>query len=270
MPTTMNYPRPIRKKTKKSRLVTLILLFVFVGLAVFSGKVGEVSKNILNSVALPFWEAKVSTADRSSYLGALFRSRISQADEIKRLKEELLLAQLNLKGLEFIAEENRNLKTLLNREDLQDTVSASVLARPPQIPYDTFIIDIGKRHGLAGGEKVFFENVLIGVVEEVFNKNSKVRILSSSGVETGAFIERVNLPVVAVGRGGGNFEINLPQESEVEIGDFLVVPGSPQKLLGQIEEIEQTQAGAFKRVLLRFPINLSEIRWVAVEMLADN
>lgn len=266
---TMNYLRPADKRPKRATKFVIVVVFLVLIAFFFSGAIGSLGKNFLNSLGFPVWKAGLASSEKFYFLGSFFNSRIKQAEEIRILKDELLLANLNLKEFESMVEENRNLKALLNREDNQEAISASVLVRPPQSLYDIFIIDIGRRHGLVGGEKVFVENVLLGFVDEVFNKTSKVKIVSSPGFEISAFIERVNLPVVVVGRGGGNFQASLPQEVEVEVGDFLVVPGLPQKLLGQIEEVEQTETGSFKKILFRLPVNLSEIRWVAVEIGAD-
>lgn len=262
---TMNYrPRNDRKKKRifwlSGFLILAVLLIYF-----FSNPIKNLLSGTLNFTAYPFWKAQVSAVEKSFYLKSFLNSRIKQAEELRLAKEELLKIELKLKEFAILEEENRNLKTLLGREDFEETISALVLVRPPEVFYDVFVIDLGARDGISGGEKVFFENILLGYVEKVFSKTSQVKLLSSSGVETSAFIERINLPVNVFGRGGGNFEATVPQDVQVEIGDFLVIPGLPQKLLGQVEELEQRPAGAFKRILFKFPVNISEIRWVALE-----
>ncbi|TSC61167.1 MAG: Uncharacterized protein G01um1014107_93 [Parcubacteria group bacterium Gr01-1014_107] len=260
----MNYHLRSDRKFKKSWLALLILIAIIFVLTI-SSPVQSLLGSTLQYVGYPFWQAKVFVSQRASYLGALWHSRLKLAEDNKLLRKELTKLNLALKEKSLIEEENRNLKTLLERGALKEGIPALVLARPPQTFYDVLIIDVGRDAELQGGEIVYSESVVLGRVEEIYAKTAKVKLYSSSAMETQAFVGRVHLPVLVKGRGGGNFEARLPQEAPIEEGDFVTIVGDPTRLLGQVEAIEGSPTGSFKRILLRYPINLSEIQWVAVE-----
>lgn len=263
----MNYLRRDDRKSKSKKvfltliITTLVIIIVFI----FSNNVTNFFSRSLNFLAYPIWQIKNSASVNDFYLTAFFRSRVRLAEEVKDLKEKLLKTELELKGLELAIQENQSLKEILDRADLSLFTPALVLVRPPQASYDSFIIDLGIEDGVSTGRKVFFESVLLGEIVEVFDKTSKVKLYSSSGIETQAFIERIDLAVKAKGKGGGNFAAEVPKDALVEVGDYLIVLGSSQKLLGQVEEIENEPTKSFKKLLFRYPVNLTSIKWVTVE-----
>jgi rod shape-determining protein MreC len=261
----MNYHLRSDRKFRKIWLIPVIIIAIILFL-IISSPLQRALGGTLNYLSYPFWKAKATFSNRVSHGEALWRSRLSLVEDNKALRKELARLELNLETLPFLEEENKNLKALLDRGALHENLPALVLARPPQTFYDVLIIDVGKNSGLEGGEIVYFESIVLGEVEEVNAKTSKVRLYSSSGVETEAFVERIDLPVLVTGRGGGNFKARLPQESPIEEGDFLTIVGNPNRLLGQVEAIEANPKDSFKRILLRYPVNLSEIQWLAVEI----
>jgi len=198
---------------------------------------------------------------------AFVKSRESMIKENQELKKKLMESEFQKADIEILTIENKQLRNLLDRQEMPKTLPAFILVRPPQTLYDVLIIDIGKNKGLKSGERVLFRNILLGEIIEVFEKTASVKLLSSGGFETEAYIERINLPVKIIGKGSGNFESKLPKDAEVEIGDFLIIPGDRGKLLGQVEEIERNPASSFIKIFFRLPLNLQEIRWVSVEIL---
>ena len=68
------------------------------------------------------------------------------------------------------------------------------------------------------------ENVVLGEVAEVYETSSKVRLYSSSGEQVTVFIGGEAIMAEAKGIGGGNFEIELPQNVDVFIGDSIYIP----------------------------------------------
>lgn len=263
----MNYHHKSKTKSKKllySSLLTIVGLFFLYS---FSVPVESFLKKSFQDIAYPFWKSKAFVSDRFFVLGSFFKSRGSIIEENEELKRKLMAFEIESNNLDLLRKENNQLRDLLNRGEDKEVLPAFILSRPPQMPYDIFLIDIGQNSNLKGGEDVYFKNIILGKVIKVFEKTAQVRISSSGGLETDAFIERLNLPVKVTGKGNGNFESKLPQEVDVEIGDVLIVPGEHGKLLGQIEEVERNPSSSFIKILLRLPVNLSEIRWVSVQIL---
>lgn len=259
----MSYLRKNNNKFRKVLIWALIIIFMLFILS-FTGA-GKLFGGVMHYVGYPFWKAKSFVFERSYFITGVWQSRLNMAEENLMLKEELLIANLKLKGKELLEAEIRDLNALLNREDLSRVKPVMVLSNPPQTAYDFLIVQGGKDIGLKGGEKIFFESVILGEVEEVFQKTARIKTFSSGGVKTEGFVERSGLPVTLYGKGGGNFESRLPQEVDIEEGDFVIIPGIANRFIGQVESIESNPTDSFKTVFLRYPLNLSTVRWVAVE-----
>ena len=263
----MNYLRRSDRSRKKvvflvGALILIIILFLL------SSQINSFSSKVLQEIAFPFWKTKVFITDKSYILKAFLSSRLNLVEENKNLKNSIEKNKIKLIERDLLLEENKNLKTALGRNQEESNLPGLVLAKPPQTIYDVLIIDLGERDGIQVGEKVFFENIILGEIIEVSRMTSKVRLYSGGNMETDALIGRLNLPVKVLGRGNGNFEIRLPQDLSVEVGDF-VLASQGSNILGQIEEIEEISTSAFKRIFFRFPLNLSELRWISVQK-ADN
>src|SRR3989304_2204585 len=96
----------------------------------------------------------------------------------------------------------------------QQAVVARVISKPPRSFYDTLVVDAGSKEGIQVGEKVLYgDNIMIGEIAEVFEKTSKVRLFSSSGEVIDVTIGKRAVPALAVGIGGGNFEIQIPRDT---------------------------------------------------------
>jgi len=260
----MNYRRKNNRNYKKTVLFSISVILLIIILSIFSKPLRNVLSNVAGGVAYPFWKTKVYAENKFSTLNALIKSRENLVKTNIELKEELLRRKAKSFDSSILEEENKTFRAILGRTEATSTIPAFILARPPLTGYDVFIVDIGENSAVEIGNEVFFENILLGEVTEVLAQTSKIRLLSSGGVETGAFLGSQNLPIKMTGRGGGNLVGSVSQEVKVEIGDLVVVSGERNKILGKVEEIERGPASSFKKVYTRLPINLSEIRWVSV------
>lgn len=158
-----------------------------------------------------------------------------------------------------------NLSPVLDRRTENGAIVASVLAYPPQTPYDIIIIDAGSNDSVEAGSKVFLpEGPMLGRVSEVFPNQAKVKLFSASGEETGAVLERNNVPITLIGRGGGNFKFSLPRDMAVEIGDRIVSRDIGAHLLAIVEDINVKPTDSFKKILAKSPTNIFTLRFVFV------
>ena len=94
--------------------------------------------------------------------------------------------------------------------------------------------------------------------------SSKVKLYSSSGNIVEVIIGEEAIRVDALGYGAGNFEIKLPRNSGVSIGDTVYLPNIFPRVLGMIEEIDDNPNDAFERVLFKSPINPFTLRFVEI------
>ena len=112
------------------------------------------------------------------------RAKSALESENSALREEIAELKFNLTGFTDISEENAQLKEILGRVGSREVVLAVVLAKPGQSPYDTLVIDMGSRDGIADGARVFaYGDVLIGNINKVMPK--------SSIISGGMFTERL-------------------------------------------------------------------------------
>ena len=115
--------------------------------------------SLFNIVSRPIWKTENVVISESYGTAGYFMSKRLLLEENDRLKNDNeSLKNENLK-LNIIENENNELKKILNRTINKDkTVIASVLQKPPSIPYDNLIIDIGENEGIIKGDKVVIEN----------------------------------------------------------------------------------------------------------------
>lgn len=261
----MNYPlrssnyddrqKQARKKVWLTVIIIIILLLIL--------SLGPV-RNIIFSTASPIW--KFRNYILNSNLAEYFKFKQTLIDDKLVLEQKLFLAGNLLAVNNTLQTENDNLKDLLGRKNIKlNTILAAILVKPPQIPYDSLIIDIGTDNNILVGDKVIANaNVYIGEVAEVYPSSAKVTLYSSPGQKLSVLLGTNSVTAEAVGVGGGNFNIQLPKEVEVKEGDVIVIPSITANVFGIVEKINSTETDSFQTVLFKSPVNISELNLVEV------
>lgn len=190
----------------------------------------------------------------------LARKNSELENRIKELKPAALL-------IETLRNENNELKGLLNRSERDDTILASVLAKPSVSLYDTFIIDVGETDNILKGDFVLvYGDFIVGTITEVYRRTSLVTLFSSGGRKTDVTLGDEHLLVSALGRGGGNFVTQLPRGVEVLVDDIVILPNISTQIFGVVEQVLFTPADQFQTILFKNPINMAEVTWVEVRL----
>ncbi len=165
----------------------------------------------------------------------------------------------------FLKSEDGSDQNILVGSDSQKFLTASVIFRPPQTPYDMLIIDSGSNQGIKEGmQAIVFGNILLGYVAEVFPDTSKIKLISSFHEETNVVLESSNIPAIAVGLGGENFEIILPRPISVNLGERIIKLGNQPLLVGIVEKIENQNADPFQKIIFRLPLNIQYLKSVSL------
>jgi cell shape-determining protein MreC len=214
-------------------------------------------------LAKPFWAAgnSLTAIIHSGFLS----SRSSLMRENQELRDALLDARLQLLTLSAINKENAELKALLSRSAGENLLAASVLARPPFSPYDTFIIDVGSALGVRIGDLALAaDHHLIGEVSEVGPNFAKVKLFSSPGSQVEIVIGDQGIETVAVGQGGGAFLTRLPKGVVVKVGDPVIFPSLHSRIYGFVESVEEAETDTFQNVYFRSPVNVAEINYIGL------
>jgi cell shape-determining protein MreC len=253
-----------RRKEKKTKLVVLsIILVSFVCLGFFSPIISWLSAGSQN-VAVPFWKVGGFIGDMTTPVTSYFSSKTSLSAQNKELQFQVDSMVAKLADRDLLRNENQQLKNTLGRTILNKRIFAVVLSKPGQAPYDMLIVDAGKKENVVVGQKVLFENVLIGEVSEVFSNSSKVVLYSSSERTFPVFVGEKALEAQAVGRGGGNYEVKMPRNSGTAIGDTIYVPHIQPRVLGTVEKIESGPKDVFELLLFKSPVNFNTLRFVEI------
>lgn len=257
-----------------SRLIIYIVGIVVVLIVISQLLVPHFLPAVWSSVARPFWRMEFSIASGSLQSpGALLA-------ENEALKRQLAEDGVRLSTIQAIEAENEELKMLLGRDPLTSTSTASikakpakrilaaVLVRPPAGPYDELVLDGGSDLGFAKGDKVYAPgDVLIGTVSDVLGATSKVVLFSSPGERYQVLIGSDKSPATAVGRGGGEYQAELPRDAKVAENDFVLAPSIGDMPFGIVNSVITDPARAFETVLFSPPVNVYELRWVLVDTL---
>ncbi len=237
-------------------ILLVVTIFVF-GAVIFSVADGAVLR-----IFSPIWSGEHAIGRGLNNMVASFKSKDDLIKENQILKNKIVSDQMLFASSQTINSSGRAAK---------QGIDASILVRPPETPYDILVIDVGSDDGVAIGQSVTLtlqeENAVgpkVGEITEVFKKNSKVRLYSATGQKTNAVLERNSVPVVLVGRGGGNFEFTLPRESEIKAGDKILSTDITRALVGVVKDIEVSPTDSFKLVLVVSAINIYKENFVTV------
>lgn len=202
-------------------------------------------------------------------------SRAELLAENERLNRELATANIRLESVQAIELENSDLRTILGKVSTSTGdryILGAVLKRPPAAPFDELIIDLGSRDGAKIGALVYAPGpVIIGRVEDVLLRTSKVILFSSPKEKHEVFIGQGRASATAIGRGGGQYYAELPRDVVVSEGDAVISSDLSNRLFGKVSSIENDAAQPFETIYFGPPVNVFEIKWVLLDMnLVDN
>ena len=231
--------------------VILIALTLWLAPAFFPG--------LFMAVARPFWRAEFSMQS-----GALESpgQLLSESESLKRELSDLRLSIAST-SVEATLQENIGLRAMLGRASTTPVILAAVLSRPPFMPYDELIIDRGSDDGIGSGTLVYSpEMVLIGRVSGLYPQTSAVTLFTSPGQKYNVFIGSSDLPAVAVGRGGGQYQAQIPHGSAIAAGDIVRDPSLDDKEFGIVVSVTADPSDPFDRALFAPPVNVYRLRWV--------
>jgi cell shape-determining protein MreC len=237
--------------------------------------------SIFTTIARPFWRMEFSVGSGS------LESPQTLLAENESLKTQLAALNVQQQSVQAVANDNSELLALLGRTDasavststaqdasstpisylksLPGRILAAVLVRPPQAAYDELIIDIGADHGITLGSKVYAPgNILIGSTTDILGQTSKVKLFSSPGETYSVLIGSSRIPATAVGRGGGQYQAEVPQASKINQGDTVSDSSISDAPFGIVSAVLANPADPFETVLFAPSVNIYQLRWVLV------
>ncbi len=166
---------------------------------------------------------------------------------------------------EVIDERNR-IYERFGRDTATTGILARIVAAPSRSPYDVVLIDAGANDEIEVGDEVWFDTTLmLGTVEGVSSHTARARLFSSPGTETQVTVGTTTEALfTALGSGGGAFEVSVPKDISVAVGDALMLPSEGHGALGFVREVVAHDADSFQTVRATLPVNLFETREVLI------
>ncbi len=249
-----------RKRNARRKVLWVVIILLIIVVIMITRPI----RNTLFTVASPIWKLESGILNSSFF--DYFKSKQSLINERVVMEQKLFMAGSLMAENEILRNENETLKDLLGRKEIiQNTVLAAIIVKPPQTPYDMLTVDIGEDNNVQIGDKVIANaNVYIGEVSEVYPHSAKIILYSTPGHHLPVMLGLDSVSVEAVGMGGGNFNIFLPREVEVQEGDVIVVPSITPNVFGIVEKVNFKETDSFQTVLFKSPVNISELSLVEI------
>ncbi len=227
--------------------------------------VGFVWYNQLSSLALglarPVWRV----------VGAFGAQASTASTEVN---QELAKLRGRLLDYDALRAEQISLRAVLGHYDSPaKIVAAKILSHPWRSPYDILLVDTGTENvvgrSLVVGNEVFVDNaVALGQVVAVADTTAKVKLFSAGGSELPVIVGPNRLPVIARGRGGGNFRAELPRAVAVSVGDAVrTIRGGRDLAVGAVGAVDKIPGASLQTIYFRYPFNLNELTLVEIQTL---
>ncbi|MCK4918630.1 MAG: rod shape-determining protein MreC [Candidatus Pacebacteria bacterium] len=238
--------------------ILIILLFVF-GFFSFLNKP-------LSYIVNPLGDLKSNSIELFEDFFSFLNSKKTLVKENKLLKEELFENRLILTNTEILKEENIALKSILGRtEQTSKTILTNVILKPGLSVYNSLVLDVGSNYEIKIGNKVLAgDNIIIGEIEEVYPKTSKVKLYAFPNDRLEVVVGFDKIPAMAEGKGDGIFKIKLPQGTNISEGDVITLPEEDLKILAIVEDIIINPEDPFETILAKSPVNFFKLRWVQI------
>jgi cell shape-determining protein MreC len=142
-------------------------------------------------------------------------------------------------------------------------IIASVISAPPVSPYDTLVLALGERGGVALGQEAFGAGgVPLGIVSSVLADFSRVTLFSAPNMSTRGWIGNSNLPIEILGAGGGALRATLARAAGVAVGDTVFAPGPGALPIGSVIRIDSDPSSPSVTFFIQPALNLFSVTWV--------
>ena len=195
-------------------------------------------------------------------------------NELEQRNDSLLAESFALREVE---QENQRLRQLLNfaqtRPGLElrgAQIVAGRIGSESSNFFDSLLLDLGQRHGIAVGMPVVTDQGLVGRISEVNDATSKVLLINDPSSQVNAVLQSSRLSGVVSGTPGGDLMMEyIPQGAVFSLGEVVLTSGIGGKLprgipIGQVVEINQRDIDVYQQAVVRPTINFDSLELVAV------
>lgn len=245
-----------RSKTFKIIAVLLAAVLAFFLRAVYTGGLMPALSHIGGAVATPVGEFFAGIGNAiEDFFQPIFHGRELQQEneELQRQVDELTRRQADYDELKNQNDLYRRFFSISDSNADYTLEPATVIARVPDDPSGSFIINIGQSHGITSGMPVITENGLVGIVGRVSERYCRVQTLMDPAVSIGV-LDSTTLDTGILTGDAAMSEENtarltyLRLQSEAAAGNLILTSGYgemiPQGLtVGYLSEVSLASSG---------------------------
>ncbi len=251
-----------RRTSQNKKLIRIVAVTFICLLVLFL--IPKIVNIAVSIIVAPVNATKTWIMQSGESLPLYFRNRSELIDEISSLRSQLAASSGVRFTVDALATENRQLRSLLGDEG-QQRILAGVIGRPGALPYDSLMIDRGTQDGVVNGAPVFIgENTVIGIVRNATKKTSLVELITSNGFEATVYIIGPDIYTNAVGIGGGQLRVGVPQGIPLQEGDLVVLPSLTSGVYGAISAVQSEASRPEQYGYVSPKTPLASIRLVSV------
>ncbi len=252
------------KSSRSSWVKGLLITLALVAIGVFVIGSGSV-KSVFNPLAIPLLSAGDGFYKFVNIVPNWFRGKAALIQEIATLNEKLVSMSFNEADFTALNYENKRLREELLIQPKESFLRASVIARSPQVPLDSVLINKGSGDGVVAGDLVLVsEHSLAGKVAEVNGGTSVVALSSSSNNSFVGIVARTGEAVEVKGVGGGNLSTRTPIDFDIQTGDSLLISQGSNYMVAVVGLVESDVSGGAKNSLMSLPFNIGTLETVFV------
>jgi cell shape-determining protein MreC len=258
-----------QRRRSPNFLVALVVLLVCI---IFVAFFRNPLSNIFLRVTSPLFVARDSVGGGLSGIFAQFSSKASLETQNETLRAALASTSAALADRDILYQQNLFIKNQFGRDTAAHALLAGVLMRPPNIPYDTLLIDAGSAQGVTMGDIVSAGGTTaIGRITSVYGTQSRATLFSAAGESYQALLQLsaqggVSVPLSFVGQGGGSMSAEVPSGTRVTLGDHVILAGIAAPFVGSVSHIDVHDGQSFETVYIELPVDLFSLQYIEVHL----
>lgn len=245
-----------RSKTFKIIAVLLAAVLAFFLRAVYTGGLMPALSHIGGAVATPAGEffAGIGNAIEDFFQPIFHGRELQQENEaLQKQVDELTRRQADYDELKNQNDLYRRFFSISDSNADYTLEPATVIARVPDDPSGSFIINIGQSHGITSGMPVITENGLVGIVGRVSDRYCRVQTLMDPAVNIGVLDSATLDTGILTGDAALSEESTarltyLRLQSEAAAGNLILTSGYGDKIpqgltVGYLSEVTLASSG---------------------------
>ena len=229
-----------RGGAQKFSILSLIILAIFIFfLDVYGFTAVKMARSFINDVVFRVSYIASSPSRLMPNLSKGIAGHLNLKEENEKLREVIENYKSLDLNLEYLTNENKNLRKVLNAENIinaKDIVLAKVLVDRNSPFLKTIIINKGTQSGIKKGMPVTQNNYLVGRIVDINYLSSRVLLLTDLNSRISVTLDIDSSQAILTGRGTKNPKLEyLPEEYEFkeDINVFasgkerIFIPGTP-------------------------------------------